>query len=65
MCLSGFANASRVQSKQLSARPEENRGGKKDSDCTDFLGYSLTGCFIKRTQKLNAFADADVVKKTY
>lgn len=39
--------------------------GEKDSDCTDFLGYSLTGYFIKLKQKLSAFTDADVVKKTY
>lgn len=39
--------------------------GRKDSDCTDFLGYSLAGYFIKLKQKLNAFTHADVVEKTY
>lgn len=48
-----------------SCQHDPKKTGKKDSDCTDFLGYSLTGYFIKLKQKRNAFTDADGVEKTY
>lgn len=44
-----------------SCQIEEN--WKWDSNCIDFLGCSLSGCFIKLKQNLKAFTDA--VKKPY